>query len=256
VKKAVFMLAAILLCLTLLNSCDMIMGLFLKTGFITGYVYDSSTEAGLGGVLITAAGTDESTTTNSSGYFTIELPEGTQTLRFSKTGYTFYDVVVTVTANSTEDLTEDVVGYAPLSSGEIRIVLTWGSDPGDLDSHLYIPGTGDEIYYSNQTASDNTADLDWDDTDGYGPETTTISTQKSGTYYYSVYNYSQEGSFVTTRALVRVYNSSGLWKTYQASSASGDGTNDWWRVFSLNGGTITTIGTFNDTAGDTWAGIE
>jgi len=256
VKKAMFILAAILLCLTLFTSCDLIIGLFSKTGFVTGYVYDAGTSDGVGGVLITVSGTSDSTTTDSDGYFTIELPEGSQTLHFTKTGYTFYDIVIVVVADDTVDLSEDVVGYTPLASGEIRIVLTWGNYPGDLDSHLYIPGTNEEIYYDNETASDTTANLDWDDTDGYGPETITITTQKSGTYYYSVYNYDQEGSFVTTQALVKVYNSSGLWKTYYANAASGDGTNDWWRVFSLNGSTISAIGTFNDTAGDTWPGDE
>jgi len=256
VRKLIFTFMIILLCATMMTSCDFITRLFSKNGTVTGYVYSASTNDGVGGVLVEADGTTKTATTDSDGCFAIELPEGSRTLRFTKTGYTFYDVIVMVVADDTVDLSEDIVGYTPLASGGIRIVLTWGEDPGDLDSHLLVPGTPDEIYYDDQTASDSTANLDWDETDGYGLETTTISTQKSGTYYYSVYNYDGSGSFVTTGAVVKVYNSAGLWKTYDATAATGDGTSDWWRVFSLDGTTITSIGTFDDTAGTGWPGIE
>jgi len=248
VKKSIMILATLLLCLTMFTSCDLIIGLFSKTGFVTGYVYDAGTTNGVSGVVVTASGTSESTTTNASGYFTIELPEGSQTLHFSKTGYTFYDIVIAVVADDTVDLSEDVVGYTPLASGEIRIVLTWNENPSDLDSHLYVPVIADEVYYSHKTASDGSANLDWDDTTSYGPETITISSQKSAgnTYYYSVYHYSGSGTIGASGAVVKVYNSSGLWKTYNVSGASGDGSKLWWRVFSLNGSTITDLNAFSD----------
>lgn len=223
---------------------------------MTGYVYDADTDLGLSGVVVTATGADSSVTTNSSGYFTIEAESGLQTLSFTKSGYVFYDVYVIVIADETVSLYEDVVGYGPLASDEIRIVLTWGSSPEDLDSHLFVPVINEEVYYYDDIASDNSAYLDWDDTTGYGPETITISSQHPGDYYYSVFNYDQDGSFITTKAVVKVYNSSGLWRTYEAEDLSGDGTQDWWRVFRLNGSTITTINTFNETAGDTWLGDE
>jgi hypothetical protein len=206
--------------------------------------------------VVTATGADGSVTTLSNGAFSIEISSGLQVISFSKFGYVFYDLYVYVIANDTVTLSEDVVGYTPLGDDEIRIVLTWGSYPGDLDSHLYITKISDEVYYYDELASDGSANLDWDDTDGYGPETITITTQLSGDYYYSVYNYDEVGSFITTKAIVKVYNSSGLWRTYEADDISGDGTQDWWRVFKLNGTTITEIGTFNDTAGDSWTGDE
>ncbi|MGE0074951.1 MAG: YfaP family protein [Sphaerochaetaceae bacterium] len=252
-KRLILILSILALFVLAFSSCDLLIGAIDETGIVTGIVYDYDNEAGLGGVYVSAVGTDVSTTTSSSGYFTIELPTGLQVLRFTKSGYSFYDLYVLVIADETVSLTEDVVGYAPLGVDEIRIVLTWGSYPYDLDSHLYTPATA-EVYYWNETATD--AYLDWDDTSGYGPETITITNQQSGTYYYSVYNYSQVGSFITTKATVKVYNSSGLWRTYEAEDIIGDGTQDWWRVFSLNGATITEIGTFNDTAGNAWAGIE
>lgn len=255
-KKAAKAFGLILVFTALLSSCDMLTGLFKGKGTVTGHVYDASTDLPVSGVTITATGSTNQAISNASGYFSIELPEGTATLHFTKTGLTFYDVTVTVEKDVTVAVTEDIVGYTPLQYGQYRFVLTWGEAPRDLDSHLYVPGISDEIYYSDKNASDASANLDWDVTTGYGPETTTISTQRSGTYYYSIYNYTQSGSFSTSGAVVRVYNSAGLWKTYTASSVTGDGTSDWWRVFSLNGNTITPINTFNDTAGASWAGIE
>ena len=256
VKKVMKALGFILVFTVLLSSCDMLTGLFKGKGTVTGYVYDASTDTPVAGVVVTATGSTGQATTDASGYFAIELSEGEVTLHFTKTGLTFYDVTVTVEKDTTFSVTEDIVGYTPLQSGQYRFVLTWGAAPSDLDSHLYIPGIGEEIYFIDKDASDASANLDWDVTTGYGPETTTISTQRSGTYYYSIYNYSQTGSFSTSNAVVKIYNSSGLWKTYTASSVAGDGTSDWWRVCSLNGTTITAINTFDDTAGTSWAGIE
>lgn len=255
-KKAIKVLGLILVFTVVLSSCDMLTGLFKGKGIVTGTVYDASTDDPVAGVVVTASGTTNQTTTDANGGFSLEVSEGEVTLHFAKTGYTFYDITIAVEADSTTAVDEDVVGYEPLQIGQYRFVLTWGESPSDLDSHLFVPVINDEIYYSDQDASDGSANLDWDDVTGYGPETTTITTQHSGTYYYSIYNYSQSGSFSTSGAVIRVYNSSGLWRTYAASSVAGDGTSDWWRVCSLNGSTITEINTFNDTAGTSWAGIE
>lgn len=57
----------------------------------------------------------------------------------------------------------------------LRVVLTWGKTPEDLDSHMIFPGNN--IFFGNQKGTD--AELDVDDTDSYGPETITL--QKSTT---------------------------------------------------------------------------
>ena len=245
-RKSIFVLVVALLCATMLTSCDLILNLFIQTGIVTGIVQDASGNV-VAGVLVTADGTNESTTTDSSGSFTIELPEGSQTLHFTKTGYTFYDITILVTVDVTVELDEDVIGYTPLMSGEIRIVLSWGENPRDLDSHLLVPGVNEEIYYSYQDASDGSANLDWDDTTSYGPETITITDQNAGTYYYSVYHYAGDSNLGSSGAVVRVYDDSGLWRTYEVSNASGDDAARWWRVFSLNGSTITSLNAMSDT---------
>ena len=73
-----------------------------------------------------------------------------------------------------------------LPSGETRLVLNWGSQPGDLDSHLLTPeieGQNYHISYSNRGSANSApyATLDTDDVNGYGPETITIKQSFSGT---------------------------------------------------------------------------
>lgn len=249
VKKAMKTFCLIFTLAVVLVSCDL-----RPKATVGGYVYDSSTDQKVAGVVVTASTTTRQTISDANGYFSLEVPEGEVTFRFVKAGMDFYDITIFVEKDM--ELYEDVVGYPPIKDGQYRFVLTWGPDPSDLDSHLLIPGTNDEIYFADQDTPDASANLDWDVVTGYGPETTTITTELSGTYYYSIYNYSQSGNFLNSEAVVKVYNSSGLWKTYAASSVVGDGTSDWWRVCSLNGDTITPINTFNDTAGAGWAGIE
>lgn len=86
----------------------------------------------------------------------------------------------------------------------IRIVLRWGSEPGDLDSHLTGPGVVNpsnrfHVYYSNQTYYNNgtyssnsetcAVDLDYDDTTSFGPEVTTIHKLTPGRYYFFVHDF-------------------------------------------------------------------
>ena len=87
------------------------------------------------------------------------------------------------------------------SKDNIRIVLRWGAEPYDIDSHLVGP-TPDgydrfHIYYSDMTVyNDNglyAADLDYDDTSSYGPEITTIRTLTPGDYYFFVHDYTHGG---------------------------------------------------------------
>ena len=239
----------LLVALVLLSSCDFFFGPSAK-GTVTGIVYSSATgHPPLEGVRVTASGSSASATTNSAGEFTIELPAGTRTLHFAKSGYQFADVTVDVVADEETEVVEDIVGYPELISGQYRIVLTWGENPRDLDSHLILP-SDEDVYYDHETADDGSANLDWDDTSSYGPETITIDTMNPGDYYYSVHHYAGTGTIGTSGAVVKVYNSSGLWKTYTVSSAPGAGTSTmlWWRVFKLNGTTITPINELADTA--------
>lgn len=134
-----------------------------------------------------------------------------------------------------------------LNIDQLRIVLRWGENPRDLDSHLVGPtssGGKFHIYYSNQTSGTN--NLDHDDTSSYGPETTTIYETAPGIYTYLVHDYTNRSSSNSTAlansgAYIEVYygDSSIALATYNVPS--GDGTV--WTVFQFNSntGTITPI---------------
>lgn len=115
----------------------------------------------------------------------------------------------------------------------MRVVLSWGDTPSDLDSHLVYPNN--HIYFESKVGRN--ADLDVDDTDSYGPETVTIKTKRSGeTYYYAVHNFSQrdsnnDSSLSNSDAKVFVYIGSTLIKTYYIPKNK-EGT--LWSVFYID----------------------
>ncbi len=235
-------LSALVLCsiaaiLLALGGCS----LFLPTGTVTGTVVDSTASgAALEGVRVTVPWTLYSATTDSLGYFEITAPMGTTTLHFEKDGYSFADIIVEVTRDATVAASEAIVAYRPLTTGQYRFVLTWGETPYDIDSHLFMPLSGggtDEIYYGDQDALDGSANLDWDDTYSYGPETVSITSVNPGTYTYSIHNYSGSPALGTSAAVVKVYDSTGLIKTLAISDASGGDSELWWKVFTFNGTT-------------------
>ncbi|EFH5818070.1 TPA: tetratricopeptide repeat protein [Escherichia coli] len=115
----------------------------------------------------------------------------------------------------------------------VRVVLSWGDRPFDLDSHLIFPGG--HIYFDSKGGTD--ANLDVDDTDSYGPETITISKKHFGeSYIYAVQDYSNKGLpnsnyLSASNAKVFVYVGSSLVRSY--SVPAGERGNIW-TVFKLN----------------------
>ncbi|MEM8559812.1 MAG: carboxypeptidase regulatory-like domain-containing protein, partial [Bacteroidota bacterium] len=92
------------------------------------------------------------------------------------------------------DLSPAVVTEQP-PEGAYRIVLSWGANPDDLDSHLTGPdGQGGRfhIYFVSETFGDSNLDLD--DTSSFGPETITLFPTNDGVYRYSVHNYTDQSS--------------------------------------------------------------
>lgn len=114
----------------------------------------------------------------------------------------------------------------------MRIVLTWGEEPFDLDSHLAYPGN--HIYFNQRQGTD--AELDVDDVDSYGPETITLNKKRFGEgYVYAVQNYSnrttpQGEELSHSQAKVFVYVGQSLVRTYNVPQGQGN----LWTVFRLN----------------------
>ncbi|HAJ6076801.1 TPA: tetratricopeptide repeat protein [Escherichia coli] len=115
----------------------------------------------------------------------------------------------------------------------MRVVLSWGEKPFDLDSHLIFPGG--HIYFDSKEGTD--ANLDVDDTDSYGPETVTISKKHFGeSYIYAVQDYSNKGQpnsnyLSASKAKVFVYVGSSLVRSYSVPAGK---RGNIWTVFKLN----------------------
>ncbi len=143
---------------------------------------------------------DFSTTTNSSGRYSIEgLPIGYYTVEAIADGYiaTYNNILV---LDERDLVAFDFAMTPTLEAGKVRIILNWGSTPRDIDSHLIgrtPSGDGFNVYFGAQSYRYNgveMANLDHDDTSSYGPETVTILENIHGTYTYAVHDYSNNGA--------------------------------------------------------------
>ncbi|WP_089604218.1 tetratricopeptide repeat protein [Acinetobacter piscicola] len=115
----------------------------------------------------------------------------------------------------------------------MRIVLNWGKNPLDLDSHLSYKNQ--HIYWDNKQGL--SANLDVDDVDSYGPETVTIDKKLDGQYYvYSVHDYSNRTqpnthSLSNSQAKVMVYTGESLIRSYYVPTTK---TGNLWTVFRIS----------------------
>ena len=130
----------------------------------------------------------------------------------------------------------------------LRVVLHWNQNPQDIDSHLAYPGS--HIYFERKTGT--LANLDVDDTDGYGPETITVEKKADGKrYVYAVHNYSDMSQTSShslsaiSNAKVFVYIGNTLIKSYLVPKDNSAG--NLWVVFMIDeGGAFVDINKFSD----------
>ncbi|NWD72084.1 tetratricopeptide repeat protein [Pseudomonas gingeri] len=127
----------------------------------------------------------------------------------------------------------------------LRVVLTWGKTPADLDSHMIFPGNN--IYFEQQKGTD--AELDVDDTDSYGPETITLQKKHYGeSYVYAVHDYTNGNNpasrqLSNSQATVFVYMGQSLVRTYYVPT---NRSGNLWTVFRMTGnGDFQDINTFS-----------
>ncbi|SHJ57126.1 Zn-dependent metalloprotease [Hathewaya proteolytica DSM 3090] len=128
-----------------------------------------------------------------------------------------------------------------LERNQIRVVLSWGDTPRDLDSHMLcslLNTLAGHVDYRNKSfynENNLVCMLDLDDTSGYGPETTTIYHSEVGMYTFYVYNYSGEENINRSQATVSVYMNGAATPVYTFNIPTGDGR--FWTVFRYNGAT-------------------
>ena len=247
-------------------------GIFGGEGTASGTVIDVVTGRGVAGLtlnirkginvtsgeiaatVVTDTGGSYTTPTLEAGNYSVEVIDG-RTLDNEAARYLTSVFIIKVLGNHSIPNQNGSVTNG-LAADQLRIVLKWGEQPRDLDSHLVGPTTdgGDfHVYFSDrryETDSNLMADLDLDDTSSYGPETTTIYEMSPGVYTYMIHDYTNRRSGSSTAlsssgAYVEVYLGTSTTAAYTFYVPSGGGT--LWTVFSYNAstGTLTPINTMS-----------
>ena len=177
--------------------------------------------------------------------YELSLNPGNYTLEIIKENYITNHINIAVVLDETKTYN---VTLSPENSSidtdNLRIVLTWGEYPWDLDSHLYGKDklTNSDVfhtcywaknYYEGSTAI---AKLDVDDTTSYGPETTTIyELNDNMKYSYYVHDFtngysSSSTAMAASGAKVQVYAGNVCYFTFNVPNEGGT----WWHVFDYD----------------------
>lgn len=215
-------------------------------GEVFGYVLNAVTAAPIQGATVTVNG--EATVTDSLGYYIVEdVDPGNVTVEASVTYFVTVSTVVEV--GEGESIRQDCVLIPSTLGDEYRIVLTWGEEPRDLDSHLWVPLSGDiyaHVYfgYRGSVTSEPYAELDVDKVSGYGPETMTVLPEHSGLYTYAIYHYAGEGTLLSSDAILRIYQGNVLRHVLTVPDQT-CGDHWWWNVctFDAQSGDFTIVNT-------------
>ncbi len=218
-------------------------------GEVQGYVQDAMTGKGMKATMkVRERGKKTGTvikelTSGRDGSYTYGGDHGTYTIEVSAKGYIteYFDVEVFKGQTKTG---KNVVLSPEVKEGEIRIVLTWGSSPTDLDS--YADGTSSDgknfhINFTNRSV-EGVGNLDVDDTSCYGPETITI-TDTGASFEYHVVDFRVEGTLGGSGATVKVYLP-GESSAIEFKVPEGSGVI--WEVFEYEDGEIKGINRMSD----------
>jgi len=227
-----------------------------EAGTVSGKITDAVTGANVNnvsinvrsGLSVTSGSTTGTTaTTATNGTYTLSsMSAGGYTVQASKSGYITWYFNVNVCGNISN---QNASISQELSSGAMRIVLTWpsGSTAGDLDSHFQFPDNasgqyhmhwGKKVFYyatnSSTSSGSDKVTLDRDSTSTPpGTETITITNVRSGTYSYSVHDWTNKTNSSSTKlaqsgASVNVYYNNAT-TTYNVPNSAGN----LWRVFTF-----------------------
>mmetsp|Transcript_60661 Transcript_60661/g.127063 ORF Transcript_60661/g.127063 Transcript_60661/m.127063 type:complete len:172 (+) Transcript_60661:1154-1669(+) len=118
------------------------------------------------------------------------LSGGTYECLVALTGFeAYFNDNCKIFATNTTEL--KIVLSSILMPGQARIVLTWGKEPKDLDSHTIVPslapnGATCDVSWNSKVCNGGHIQLDLDATKGMGPETQTIKEFDAGQYVYYV----------------------------------------------------------------------
>ena len=228
---------------TVSNVLDSLLVTLRGNASVSGQIIDSQTGHGLAGVTVSFLrdGMPELVLlANDSGRFEINgSPIGNFTVGAHRDEF-FTRTVEDVTLHEGPNELPNTIAVSKPGKGELRIVLSWGEFPVDLDSHF--TGPADKVntvkryhVYWNNKDPEETVSLDVDDLYSYGPETITVNyLVPNAIYYYYVHNYSPQDpsasgvEIAESPAVVEVYNEKGLISKFFAPSPSNPSDNLWY----------------------------
>jgi hypothetical protein len=215
-----------------------------QDGSLSGTLVNATSGEGIEGmVTVSRLGYSETVYTVNANYSFFLLEAGTYSVTASSHG--FDDSTKTVTIGEQNTTLNFALSPIIVRSGEYRIILEWGENPRDLDSHLYTPVLSDgiqyHIYYGNKGSLSTLpyCHLDVDEVWSYGPETVTIRQGVNDNYVYRVHHFSGTGTLALSGATVKLFGEGGLINAWQVPNI--ESTHTWWKVFEINPvtGTIT-----------------
>lgn len=205
---------------------------------VVGCVLNAQNAPAPAGVTVGSDGIDYSGTssvlTDAQGCYTLPIKSGGKAevtaVLDSASGLQFSNSLSAGPSGTTINLAPLVLAA---QTNSVKIKLTWGQAPLDVDSHLVAPD-GSHVYYVDKGSLTGApfANLDVDDVDSFGPEIVTIPRLMVGTYNYVVNNFSATDNPGMTASPVKVeliVNG----QTTQFSPAAGEGTSLWWHAFDL-----------------------
>lgn len=206
-------------------------------GVITGIVYDSQDGRPVSNATIEFVGFGTPVITSASGrYGKRELSGGQVTLRVSHENYIPVEETVEIGPQGRQGVT---FALSPaLKPGQLRVVLTWGPEPKDLDAHMWLPNERPyHVFFQTSPNHRGFMDefpltkLDVDSRDGSGVETITINQFFPGEYLYAINVFSLTGSFPASGARVIIYQERSVIAAFAAPQVPAK----WWTVFKVDG---------------------
>jgi len=126
-----------------------------------------------------------------------------------------------------------------LAAGEIRLVLTWGKKPRDLDAHLYGEVGGSHVYFQERVAAAGAITLDADSKEGEGPETITLKHPPAGRYAFwvedSTHSDEPQSKVLATQAQaeVTIYEEDRAPRSIPIKTDRGNAASPFWHGFNI-----------------------
>jgi hypothetical protein len=197
----------------------------LGTAVLSGHIVDATTSSPLPGAQVHIVGTELRATTTPAGEFRLTgAPDGPVGIKISAPRFCTVEAEKELRAGREERL--EAALSPGMSRGQLRLVLTWGNEPADLDAHLEGPLPGGKrfhIFFGDQgdLASKEYVNLDIDCQEGRGPETITVFGVQPGVYHYYVHDFTnvqnlQSSALALSGAKVELYQGGQMLRRFSA----------------------------------------